>query len=219
MKKTYKFDTHIHTRESSMCSHIPAAELVEKYHAAGYDGIAITDHIYAYTTDQFDDWDDFIDYLMHGYKIAKKRGDEIGLSVILGLELRYKHVFCDFLIYGHDEAFLRANPNLNDLTPQEFYKRHGNDLLIIQAHPYRVGYGPVFKDCIHGVEVFNGNPGADNRNEKALALCAARPDYCPTKGSDVHSVYDIGTANINLDRLATDSRMFCELIKQKEYSL
>ena len=219
MNKTYKYETHIHTAESSMCSNLPAAEAVDMYHAAGYDGIAITDHIYAFTTDQYSSWDAFIDYLMQGYRAAKKRGDELGMEVIFGTEMRFKCVFCDFLIFGHDEAFLRANPNIEDLTPQEFYKLHGDKLLIIQAHPYRKGYGPVYKDSIHGIEVFNGNHWHENNNQDAQALLAARPEYFPTKGSDVHSQNDVGTGWINLHRLARDAREFCEIIRGREYSL
>ena len=221
MIKTYKFDTHIHTAESSICSTIPAAEMVDKYHAAGFSGIAITDHLYAFATTPYCDWDVFIDHLLRGYKAAKKRGDEIGLNVILSMELRFNNILSDFLIYGIDEAFLRANPFLQELTPQEFFKRHGDKLLIIQAHPYRVGYGAVFMDSIHGVEVYNGNNQGyhDNRNEKAQALCAAHPKYYPLKGSDAHSETNMCTGWINLNRPATDSHQFCDLVKQREYVL
>ena len=216
---TYKFETHIHTSDSSICSTLSAVEAVDMYHAAGFSGIAITDHIYTFTTDLYDKWDDFVDHLLRGYKAAKKRGDEIGLDVILGTELRFNGIFSDFLIYGIDEDFLRANPVFYKLTPKEFFRRHGDDLLIIQAHPFRVGYDAVFTDSIHGVEVFNGSRGHENRDHMALELCAAHPEYCPIKGSDVHGATMVATGWINLERPVSDSREFCELVKGRGYGL
>ena len=43
---------------------------------------------------------------------SKARGDELGLDVILGAELRFPENDNDYLVYGIDEAWLRANPYL-----------------------------------------------------------------------------------------------------------
>ena len=46
------FELHAHTSECDIAAHATAAELVRLYHAAGYDGMVITDHYFA----QFYKW-------------------------------------------------------------------------------------------------------------------------------------------------------------------
>jgi len=216
--KTYKFDPHTHTAESSGCSVICAAELVEGYLAAGFGGIAITDHLADYNMYHYNDWDTCIDRLLLGYKAAKAHGDALGLDVILGVEVRPDASFCDYLLYGIDEDFLRKNPYLYRLSIRELYKRHKNDALIIQAHPYR-GTGLPEVHCLHGVEVFNGNPRHKNRNNKTRALCEKHPKLCQTSASDTHQSGDIGTGWMEFDQPVTDSGQFRELVMRGEYGL
>ena len=45
--KGYLFDTHVHTKESSSCGGVAAADIVARYKKLGYDGIIITDHVHA----------------------------------------------------------------------------------------------------------------------------------------------------------------------------
>ena len=48
------FELHAHTSECDLAAHASGAELVRLYHAAGYDGMVITDHYFAtfYATKQ-----------------------------------------------------------------------------------------------------------------------------------------------------------------------
>ena len=218
MKKSYKFEAHAHTAESSACAFITASELVGNYHAAGYDGVVITDHLYAFMTTPYCDWEVYIDHLLRGYKAAKKRGKKLGMEILLGMEIRFDNVNSDFLVYGIDEDFLRANPHLNQLNPREFYKRFGDELLIIQAHPCRDHNDAHFTDAIHGIEVFNGNPRHNNNNKRAQALYAANPHYYTLAGSDTHQPGDVGTGWVAFDQPVTTSKQFCDLVKQRAYS-
>jgi histidinol phosphatase-like PHP family hydrolase len=87
--KPYLYDPHVHTKESSKCGWIPAATIVETYHDRKYAGIAITDHMhetYVTNLDCKDDWDACVDEFLTGYQLAKKRGDELGMDIILGME-------------------------------------------------------------------------------------------------------------------------------------
>ena len=43
-----------------------------------------------------------------GYRAAKKRGDEVGLKVFLGLEVQAEDSPFEFLVYGPDEEFIEA---------------------------------------------------------------------------------------------------------------
>jgi len=216
--KTYKFDPHTHTAESSNCSAITAIELVEGYHAAGFSGIAITDHLADYCMFQYKDWDACIDRLMRGYNAAKKRGDELGLDVILGVEVRFDESFCDYLIYCVDEAFLRKNPYLYRLGLRKFFRRFKDKLLVIQAHPYR-GTGSPDINFMHGVEVHNGNPRHKNRNNKTRELCEKHPGLYQLSASDTHLPEDIGTGWLEFDEPVADSRRFRGLVMGGGYEI
>jgi len=217
--RKYKFDPHTHTSESSHCGLLTAAELVEAYHAHGYAGIAITDHVCEYYCSGFDNWADAVHNRLIGYKAAKKRGDELGLDVILGIELRFNINWSDYLIYGIDENFLLANPHPYKLTPKDFYKRHGSDVLIIQAHPYRDITQPPFTESIHGIEVYNGNPRHNNNDKKVHALCKKFPSYYLINGSDAHEPQDVGGEWININRRVTDSFQLRDAIIKRQYTL
>jgi len=197
---------------------MPAAQMVETYHAAGFGGIAITDHINEYYMSGYNEWDAFVDYLMRGYKIAKARGDELGFDVILGVEIRFTTSSCDFLLYGLDEDFLRKNPYPHRLGPKKFFKRYGGELLIIQAHPYRWDDKPNMGN-IHGVEVYNGNPRHPNNNDKTRKLSVAHPELYTTSASDTHEPGDVGAGWMEFDQPITDSRQFRELVMRREYAL
>ncbi|MCL2405339.1 MAG: PHP domain-containing protein [Defluviitaleaceae bacterium] len=216
MTNVYKFDPHTHTAESSGCSNLTANQLVESYHAAGFGGIAITDHLADYNMHMHSNWDTCIDYLIRGYNAAKARGDELGLDVILGVEIRFDETFCDYLLYGVSEDFLRKNPYLYRLGLRELYKRHGGELLIIQAHPYR-GTGSPDIGFMHGVEVYNGNPRHKNRNNKTRSLCEKHPKLYQTSASDTHETEDIGTGWMEFTRPVVDSFQFKEMVERGEY--
>ena len=223
MRKLYKFDAHTHTSETSPCGFIPAADLVEKYHALGYGGIAITDHLheeYISSLDCKEDWNACVDRFLRGYKNALERGEKIGLDVILGAEIRFESTNNnDYLIYGIDEAFLRKNPYLHRLDPWEFFKRFGSEILIIHAHPFRDGNETVFCECVHGIEIFNRNPRHENHNEKALALYESNPNFYPFCGSDAHRNEDLGSEWMLFGDSVSDSHEFFAAIKRKEYYL
>ena len=218
MTKTYKFDPHTHTAETSRCSNLTADQLVKSYHAAGFGGIAITDHLHGGFTSRHSDWDACVDSFLHGYKTSKACGDKLGLDIILGAEIRFDTGYGDYLLYGLDEDFLRQNPDLHKLGIQKFIKRHGGQLLIIQAHPYRDNGKPSISS-IHGVEAYNGNPRHTNRNRKARKLCASHPELYPTSASDAHELEDIGMGWMEFDQPVTDSMRFRELVMRREYVL
>jgi len=216
--KQYKFEIHAHTAETSNCGRIPAAEMIQTYHALGFDGIVITDHIHEHYVSSLNlngDWDAVIDHFLTGYKAAKKAGGALGITVLLGAEIRYKHVNgSDYLLYGVDEAFLRGNPFLHLLTPHEFYEKFGDEILVIQAHPYRGGNEIVFEECIHGVEVFNGHAGHENRNEKALDLAKSNPRLLMTRGSDTHYAGDEGRTHMLFNSLPQNERELVACLRQ-----
>lgn len=189
MKKLFRLDPHVHTGDSSKCGRIPADELVDVYKAAGYDGVTITDHMHkGYINLLYcrEDWDTCVDRYLDGYRRAKKRGDQVGLAVLLGMEIRFEENNNDYLVYGIDENWLYNNPYPYKMGPKEFFKQFGNELLIIHAHPYRDGNEFVRLNCVHGVEVVNSHPDHINDNQRALELYRENPHLYPLCASDSH---------------------------------
>ena len=223
MGKLFKFDSHLHTAESSHCGFISGGDLVDLYYELGYNGIAITDHLHEGLISSFNcrnDWNACVDLFLTGYKRALRQGEKIGLSVILGAELRFnKPNSNDYLIYGIDEEFLRKNPYPFRLGPSEFFKRFADEVLIIQAHPFRDGNETVFVDCIHGIELFNPNRRHDNYDEKGMELSKNNPDLYLFSGSDVHRACDLACGWMLFKEPITNSKELHEAVKRNDYFL
>lgn len=217
----YRCDIHIHTKETSNCGHIEAREIAAAYKRLGYDGICVTDHLQSGYLDRLncrDDWQAYVDLHMRGYREAKKAGDALGLTVMLGIELRFPENESDYLIYGIDEAWLRANPYICDMNHESFFKKFGGEVLIIQAHPYR-NCDEVFCDCVHGLEIINCNPRHDSRNELALKLARENPRLLRLCGSDTHEPGDEGRAAVLLEEPVRDSFELKAAIESRKFKL
>ena len=101
----YKYDVHVHTMETSPCGKVRGAEVVKLYKKMGYDGIVITDHY----SDRFfmsvagQKWETKMEKFLAGYREAFRAGSEIGLNVLLGMEINFRWSLNDYLVYGIDE--------------------------------------------------------------------------------------------------------------------
>lgn len=217
----YRYDIHVHTMETSGCGRVPAAEFVRMYHALGYAGICITDHLHeAYLSSLgcAEDWQRCVTHYLQGYRAARRAGDALGLDVILGVEVRFPESESDYLLYGVDEAWLRANPYPCRMDHASFFRRYGDSVLIIQAHPFR-GCSAVEPDCIHGLEIANCSVRHDSRNALALALARQYPALHRLCGSDAHRVGDEGRAAVEFGERVADSFAFREAILSRRYRL
>ncbi len=225
----FLFDTHVHTAEVSPCGVLTARQMVRAYRDAGYSGLVVTDHCTP-GTPVFSGrlpWTAMIDRYLHGYRLAREEGERLGLTVLWGLELTLggRHPG-DFLVFGVDEAFLKANPRLFDLELGEVRRRivelgaradgstlgDAADVLICQAHPFRPGQRPADPQLLDGVEVHNANPRHHSRNELAEAF-ARRHRLLRTAGSDAHQVEDVGRAGIWLPRLPRSAADLATLLR------
>lgn len=184
----YRYELHLHTMETSRCGYVRAADQVRAYHRLGYQGLCVTDHLhntYLSLMDCRDDWNACMDRFLHGYRSARKQAALLGMDVILGIELRFPENDSDYLVYGIDEAWLYGHPFICRMNHRSFFDCFKDEVLIIQAHPYR-NCDVVYHDCIHGLEVINSNPRHNSRNELALALAeknrssTASPGPTPT---------------------------------------
>jgi len=191
----YKIETHLHTAEGSKCGRATGCEQAEARLMDGYSTIIVTDHFFRGNTrpDRSLPWEEYLEQFCSGYEHAKARGDEIGLTVLFGLEDNYQG--SEFLIYGLDKDWLRKNPGIREWTPWEEYEHvHGDGGYMVQCHPFREasylrGFGlyPMYSDAVEGI-----NAGqAKIMNDRAIWY-ARQFDKPMTAGSDIHGIDTVG---------------------------
>jgi hypothetical protein len=199
MSKTYRYELHMHTAESSWCGRTPGARAAEMYAAAGYDGVCVTDHYFREAVESLPGRKakDKVSAWLAGYRAVRDAGTRVGLETLLCMELRFDENFNDYLVYGITEELLMRHPDLYAMTPAAFYRfarQHG--LFFAQAHPYRSVCVPADPACLHGIEVFNAHRRHQNHNDLAEALAAAHPHLVRLAGSDFHQENDLGGASV-----------------------
>lgn len=218
----YLYEPHCHTAQTSLCGHIPAAELVDRYVKNGFSGLVTTDHLHPEYLSRIDiqhSWDAVMEHYLSGYRAAKKRGDEVGLDVILGAELRFPENDNDYLVYGVDEQWFYANPYMCCMSAQEFFDKFHDEVLIIHAHPYRHGCAPVQETAVHGAELINAHPRHENNNDRSLALCTRHPEYFRLAGSDTHQRGDEAHAGVLLPERVKTSHAYKHMIETMQFQL
>jgi len=193
----YRYETHLHTMESSACSVCSAKEHVRYYKSAGYTGIIVTDHFLNGNTcvPRNLPWEEQMDLFCRGYELAKEEGDKIGLSVFFGWEAGFQGT--DFLIYGLDKEWLKKHPDLLSWTIEEQYQRvHADGGFVVHAHPFRmrpyIKKIRLFPKSVDAVEVFN----VGNRNtafdQQALSY-AKNHNLLESAGTDAHGIENCHT--------------------------
>ena len=211
-------ETHLHTAESSACGRATGAEQAEQYKALGYDTIFVTDHFMNGNSavDRSLPWEKQVEAYCLGFENAKKRGDEIGLTVLFGIE--YGWAASDFLVYGVDKEWLLGYPDTLRIDVREFCDRvHAAGGCIVQAHPFReadyisdIKLLPWHTD---GVEVFNSGNRRDVFNDRARWY-AEQYGKPMTAGSDCHAVDPNGRfAGVYTERKIETAADYVEAVK------
>lgn len=235
----YLIETHAHTNIVSPCSRLSPRTLVKRYHLAGYSGIVVTDHLTVSLPifRQVDSWRERVHRFFSGFRRVRDLAKRFGLVVYPGFELSYRHTQgSDFLVYGIDETLLAEMPEVYDLDPAEFRKLADEvGAIVFRAHPFRNGNRSVTIDYVHGIEVYNGNPRHDSRNDLAVAYIAANAatrgathvaannphaasnpgtPLLASSGSDAHQLEDIGRGGISTTVLPADSSELARLWRE-----
>lgn len=187
----YKYETHVHTNASSKCGKSTPEEQVQFYKELGFTGIFITDHFYKGNTciDKELPWKKWVKGYCNAYKRAKKEGKKVGLQVFFGWETSYKGE--DFLIYGLDEKWLLAHPEIVDADQAEQYRLvHEAGGFVVQAHPFRERYYQTeVKLHPHHSDAWEVCNACNNYHEDLLAYDYALAHRIPmTAGSDIHKI-------------------------------
>lgn len=219
----YLWETHLHTAETSLCATDTAADMMAACHAAGYQGVVVTDHfLNGYSAARrAAPWPERIAAMTRGYRAARAAGDALGMVVLFGWE--YTDQGADYLTYGLDEAFLLAHPALMSLTLEAYVDLvHAHGGFITQAHPYReADYLPDYVakrwDIVDAIEVFNGSHNRNERmwDDRALALAQAH-DMIESAGSDAHCVADVGTAGLLFPMPIQDAETFVAAMRARQ---
>lgn len=214
---SYRYEIHTHTQEVSSCGYVDAAVAVQMHKDAGYQGIIITDH---FNEDYFESldsmtWEEKIDCYLRGYKKAVEEGLKIDMDILWGLELRFIENDNDYLVYGVDEDFLKEIPDFYKSNLIDFMKRieQREDILVFQAHPFRDGCKLADPLIVHGLEIYNGNPRHDSRDELA-AKVAFENNLLVISGSDFHRPGDLATSGILLPERITTDRDLVSVLKK-----
>jgi len=213
--KSYKYDIHVHTSETSRCGKIEAVDVVRLYKEAAYSGIVITDHYYKDFFDKIpsDDWTTKIEAYLKGYKKALEEGKKIGLTVLLGMEIKFNDYPNDYLVYGIDEKFLIDYPELYNLTLPKFKNLISDkNIMIYQAHPFRKGQTIEHLNLLDGIEVYNGNPRHDSQNNVAYKF-AIENNLKLISGSDFHQLQDLARGGIIIDQNITSINELVNILR------
>ena len=216
----YKTELHAHTNEVSPCADLPANEVAERYIAAGYTTVTVTNHYCDYVIDRAGkSWQEKCDHFLSGYRLMKEyAGDR--LNVLLGCELRFTENFNDYLIMGMTEDFLYEHPDLHHMTLKSFSAlARESGLLVVQAHPFRNGMTVMDSKYLDGVEVFNGHSGHHSRNYLADEL-SRRYGLIRTSAADFHHPYHTAdVAGIITDTPITSTEQLVSVLRSGDYTL
>lgn len=196
-----KFETHLHTSESSPCGMVDAKSAVQAYYNAGYDGLVVTDHFGSYPLDWFSgSLEERLNQALSGYRLAKAMGEQLGMTILFGAELRLEEGPEDILIYGITPEFLLTHPDIYTVSlPELSAKLHSVGGIIVQAHPFRDGCRPREAEFLDGVEIYNGNPRHNSRNHLAAAFAEVNGLAARTSGSDYHQPEDLARGGMVFD--------------------
>ena len=225
MEYKYKYQLHTHTTPPSKCGAMTPRELCEALRDGGYAGAVLTYHFLHGNSgiDRSLPWEEFVYGYEKDYLDALDAAKEFDVDIIFGIE---EHVGggVEILLYGITPRWLYEHPELREGGIEE-YKRaaQGQDILIIQAHPYRVrGYitrpGPLPVDQIDGIEVYN-RANQPHENPLAEEFAKEHPHLILTSGADTHNVGTVPFAGIATKARIADEKKLVEILKSGDYKL
>lgn len=215
---SYLFETHFHTPYTSSCGKIFPEEAIPFYIKNGYSGIAVTDHYHRgfFESQGQIPWNKQADNFLLGYNKAKLFCKDKDINILLGMEIRFHDNYNDHLVYGFDEEFIYNNPRLDCMEFEKFSLLcREKGFLLIQAHPFREICEPRNPKYLDGVEVYNGHPGHNSNNDKALEF-ALQNNLLMTAGSDFHEFRQLCRAGMYLKECPSTSKELADILFDKK---
>ncbi len=213
-------DLHAHTSAISYCCKMDAENVIKTAKEHGFDGLAIANH---YMNPYFtaDTHRDFIERYIAEWSACVEIGKQYGIKIFKAVEVTMAHdPLLHMLIYGADEAFLRDNLFLCDLSLEELYalcERYGYTL--IQGHPFRGGETIQNTNFLHGLEV-NCHPLYQNSYADIILQEAAKKGLAVTVGCDYHAdTYRPDGGTVLPDSIESDADLAWHLRSAKSFEL
>ena len=222
----YRYETHLHTVQGSLCGRSTGAEQARFYKEMGYQGIIITDHFFGGNTTMPKEgkWKDRIDVFCKGYEDALAEGQKIGLDVFFGWEECFSRDDGrdEYLIYGLDKQWLYDHPEVEFWNRRQYFEAvHAAGGCMIQAHPFRKR--DYIKEIRLGLKYCDGIEVANAGNDQWADVCAMRYarefDLVTIAGSDNHLCTMHGLEGnrlllgIELDEKFTDIQDFAKHVR------
>ena len=217
----YKTEMHCHSKQVSICAQADADLIVEKYLEAGYTTIVSTEHINGGTFSAMKDlsWQDKVTHYMTGYnklvEAAKGR-----IHILFGAEIALsKTAPNDFLVYGISEEFLRSidDPrklaNIQELSPLI----RDNNMMIFQAHPFRVGMTISAPSLLDGIEIANFSLWHESYNDVAQ-IWAKRNNLIGITGTDFHNPDHTPLGGIMTEYPITDNETLLKTLREGTFT-
>ena len=213
----YKIELHCHSAGISTCSDIQAPDLIRYYKESGYQGLVITNHFYPWMPRNQKAYNKYKEDFIEEYEFLKRLGENSGIKVYLGMEIRFDENNNDYLLYGIDEDFVRELPRDFE-TFEEFvpYARDHEDVIIIQAHPFRSGM--VIKDSclLDGIEVYNLHPNHNSRVGLAAKYAEMEEFEICTCGTDFHHIGQHGLSALLTKELPQDEKELVKCMREEQ---
>ena len=212
----FKTELHLHSHEVSACCDYPTEKSAERYLAAGYHTIVITDHLTPATVRRDGSWEDTVTWHASGFE-AFRRILAGRINVLYGFELRFDGYANDYLVYGLDSAFLRGARDLPFLSRRAAVELiHESGGMIFAAHPFRDNMTVLDPAGLDGIEVFNAHNHHDSRNELAYAF-ARRHSLPGIAGSDFHHEWNHPSAGIMSPEPITTNEELLAVLRSGAY--
>ena len=215
----YKIELHAHSNPCSGCSRLSVPNLMSALKREKFDAVVLTNHFF-YDHGAYREAHDPIETYMMDYYKCREIGEREGIVVLLGAEYRFLESQNDYLVYGIDKEFLKNTYHRSDLTLESFYKEfHSDDILIIEAHPFRDTSGcfPANPKFLDGVEIMNMHPLKTIGNSVAAKF--ARDCNIPivTIGTDLHWDEHAGICATRTKVLPKTEKDLVKLLRSGDY--
>ncbi len=211
----------------SRCAKQDIYSLADEYEAAGFNGFVLINH---FNTDSIGNlfsgkpWEEIAKLTINTFeKLREYVKDK--LQVAFAVEIAFEGVHNDYLVYGLTEELLyelvkfSGNAGILKLGLQKLHEfTSANNLLLVQAHPFRKNMIIVNPDLVDGYEVFNGCTRHNSSNDIAFSW-AKKYSKIMTSGSDHHWHDDIKNAGIITGTPITSQADVVKILRSGDYNL
>lgn len=210
---------HTHCLPVSRCAKHYPEELPRFFKDKGIDAIVLTNHYYNWHCNQLSpDLNEQANIYLDTYYKCRQEGEKIGFNVFFGAEIKLINEpnKPEFLLYGlSEEVFLSSYPLYYYSQSKLYDFCNQNDILMVQAHPYREEqkHAPADMRYMHGIEVYNPHPSFEARFEETLDL-AIRNKKIKTAGSDFHKKIQAGSGGTIVPDNISDQFMLRDFLRK-----